>query len=644
MTGWTGNILHIDLTEERITHLPTKEYARRFLGGLGIGEKLYWDESSPGLDALHPDSPLIFMTGPLTASGAPAASRLVVCGKSPVLYPETFASGNMGGFFPTQLKKAGFDGIVVRGKAAKPSYLHIENGEVALRDASPLWGLGNRATRQAIQDAAGLKASILSIGPGGENATRIGVIFSDLASTAALGFGSVMGSKNLKAIVAVGTQSIPVADPARVKNIRKKIKAMRGDGFFNLFGKPSTFPGTEIVKKTPCAGCPQGCWRTLQKIESGESEVRKCQVGMFYVLWDMRYHGKPTDTSFKSAIVANDYGLCVHELIFGLMWFEACIDKGILTDKEVGLPVSELGSFEFIEKLIKMICSGEGVGKALAEGVLRASKFYGAQSEQFMRDNFTQTGRGIAYGPKVFLQSALIYALEPRPLIAELHGVTEPLVKWFLWYSSNGEKSYVSLEVLRKIAERFWGSADAVDFSSGDGMAMASLKIQNRQLVKESLILCDFIWPIYDDASTSDHVGDPTLEAQLFTAVTGEELTERGLEPYGERIAALHRAILLRDGRQGRVDDVLPDFFFVEKEERIPDVFGIYNPELMLPGAGDQVLSRKGKALDRGIFEELKNDYYALRGWDRETGFIKKETLKELGLEELIEALKEKAV
>jgi aldehyde:ferredoxin oxidoreductase len=213
-----------------------------------------------------------------------------------------------------------------------------------------------------------------------------------------------------------------------------------------------------------------------------------------------------------------------------------------------------------------------------------------------------------------------------------------------LWYSSNGEKSYVSIEVLRKIAERFWGSRDAVDFSTDDGMALASLKIQNRQLVKESLVLCDFIWPVYDDASTADHVGDPSLEAQLLSAVTGEEITEQELDRFAERIAALHRAILLRDGRQGRTDDVLPEFFFVERDERIPDVFGIYNPELMLPGKGDQVFSRKGKAMDREIFEKLKVDYYALRGWDRKTGFIKKETLEELGLEDLIEALKEKAV
>jgi aldehyde:ferredoxin oxidoreductase len=294
--------------------------------------------------------------------------------------------------------------------------------------------------------------------------------------------------------------------------------------------------------------------------------------------------------------------------------------------------------------LMGMICSKEGIGKVLAEGALRASTYFGAESEQIMRDNFTQTGRGIAYGPKVFMQSALIYALEPRPLISELHGVTEPLVKWFLWYSSNGEKSYVSIEVLRKIAERFWGSRDAVDFSTDDGMALASLKIQNRQLVKESLVLCDFIWPVYDDASSSDHVGDPTLEAQLVSAVTGEEMTAHDLDRFGERIAALHRAILLRDGRQGRADDVLPEFFFVERDERIPDVFGIYNPELMLPGSGDQVFSRKGKALDRDVFEKLKDAYYALRGWDQKTGFFKKKTLQELGLDELIEPLKEKAV
>ena len=118
MSGWTETILHIDLGMEKVDHLSTKTYAKRFLGGLGVGQKIYWDQSSPGVDALHPDNPLIFMTGPLTATGTPAASRLSVCGKSPALYPESFASGNLGGFFAHQLKRSGFDGIVVRGAKA----------------------------------------------------------------------------------------------------------------------------------------------------------------------------------------------------------------------------------------------------------------------------------------------------------------------------------------------------------------------------------------------------------------------------------------------------------------------------------------------------------------------------------------------
>ncbi len=644
MHGWTGKILHIDLTSEEITHWPTQDYAGRFLGGLGIGAKIYWDQSSPTLEALHPANPLIFMTGPLTATGVPAASRLVVCGKSPALFPETFTSGNIGGSFPSQVKKAGFDGIVVKGKAAHPRYIYVEDGNVELRDASSLWGLTNDEARHAIGEEVRSGASILSIGPAGENETRIGVVFSDLASTATMGFGSVMGAKNLKAIVAAGSEVVTVAHPEKIKRLGKKIKAMRGVGFFNLFGKPSTFPGTEIVKKTHCAGCPEGCWRTLQKIESGETEVRKCQVSMFYAMWDMRYHGKPTDTSFKAATLANRYGLCVLEMIFILIWLDGCIKKGVLTDKEIGLPVAELGTLEFIDELMKMICNKQGFGKHLAQGAIRASKVYGSESAQIMRDNFTQTGRGIAYGPKVFMQSALIYALEPRPSITELHGICEPVLKWFLWYSSKGEKSYVSTEVLREIAKRFWGSRDAVDFSSHDGMALASLKIQNRQHVKESLILCDFVYPIYDDASTSDHVGDPTLDAQLFSAVTGEETTRQDLDCFAERIVALQRAIVLRDGRRGRADDVVPEFFFVERDEHLPDVFGMYNPELILPGADNQVLSRKGKALDRNLFEKLKDEYYGLRRWDPKTGLFKRETLEDLDLAELIAPLKEKVV
>jgi aldehyde:ferredoxin oxidoreductase len=158
------------------------------------------------------------------------------------------------------------------------------------------------------------------------------------------------------------------------------------------------------------------------------------------------------------------------------------------------------------------------------------------------------------------------------------------------------------------------------------------------------LILCDFVWPVFDDTSTAEHVGDPSLERQLFSAVTGKEIHEVEWEHTAERIFNLNRAILLREGRKGRVDDCLPDTQFIERVEPIADVFGMHNPELLLPGAGDVIISRKGKALDREQFEKMKDEYYELRGWDKQTGLLTKDKLMELDLPEVIEKLKDKVV
>lgn len=645
--GWAGKILKVDLTEGKTVILPTADYIDRFLGGIGIGEKIYWDESSPDLEAFHPDNPLIFMTGPLAATPAPSASRVVVCGKSPCIYPETFVFASLGGFFAAELKKAGYDGIVIKGKADKPVYINIENDRVEIRDASHLWGLTNSETRHIIQKELGGNPRLLSIGPGGEHGARIGTVLSDVASNGSMGFGSVMGSKNLKAIAVRGSGTIPVAGPERVELIRKKFKAMIGEGYYHLFGTPTTYPGSgvEFVKKIHCHGCPQGCWRSIFRSPSGEEGVRKCVAAGFYKMWDMKFHGHLTEASFQATTLANEHSFDAVELLFLLMWLDKCLKQGILSEKDTELLLSEMGSIEFLEAMIRKICFREGFGAVLAEGALRASKMFGRKSEEIISDFVTQTGRpATAYGPKVFIPSSLIYATEPRPFIAELHEVCEPLTKWAIWYISKGEKSYVSTEVLRKIGEKFWGSEKAVDFSTYEGKALAAVKIQNRQLAKESLILCDFAWPVFDDASTGDHVGDPALASQLLSAVTGREIDEKELDYIGERIFTLNRAILLREGRKGREDDYLSEHQFIEREALIGDVFGIHNPELLLPGKGDEVISRKGKAVDSEKFEQLKDEYYELRRWDVPTGLLKKDTLKKLELEEVIEPLRGKVV
>ncbi|MEI6125768.1 MAG: aldehyde ferredoxin oxidoreductase N-terminal domain-containing protein [Pseudomonadota bacterium] len=645
LCGWTGKIAQVDLTERKISILDTQDYSPRFIGGIGIGQKIYWDQQAASpLDAFDSANPLILMTGPLAGTSAPSAPRLSVSGKSPCIYPETYAHASIAGFFPAELKMAGYDGMVITGRADKPVSISITHEDIQIRDAAHMWGLSNSKTRDILRKELGEKVRILSIGPGGENPTRIGIIFGDVAGSASMGFGSVMGSKNLKAIAVRGTRTIPVAEPEKIKSIRTSLRQMTGEGYFNLFGTPITLGGTQVVKKAHCHGCPQGCWRSLQRDVSGFEDIRKCQTGMFYSLWDRKLHGKPTEASFQAATMANDYSLCVIELAMLLLWLDRCIDGGALTEKDIELPLAGMGSLEFLEALCKKICLREGFGQVLAQGVMRAAEIVGGAAQAIAGNFLSLTGRGIAYGPKVFMQSALIYATEPRPSITELHEICEPLTKWGLWYTSQGEKSYVSTAVLRAIGKKFWGSELAVDFSTYEGKARASQLIQNRQYAKESLILCDFAWPVYDAVSTADHAGDPALESRLLSAVTGEDVDEKELDHKAERIFTLNRAILLREGRKGKEEDILPEFFFLERDEFIADVFGMYNPQLLLPGSGDEVISRRGKAVDREKFAQMRDEYYRLRGWDVKTGFLKKETLGALNLNELIEPLKDKAV
>ena len=637
--GWAGKIVRVDLGERKITETETELYSERFVGGIGIGQKCYWDDVPVSLDAFHSDSPLILMSGPLAATPAPGAPRLVACGKSPSLYPEAFNSASLGGSFAAELKTAGYDGIVVTGQASQPLFLTITNEKVELEDASHLWGLTNSETRQVIKEQLGEKVKYLTIGPGAENGSRIGVIATDVGGSGSRGFGSIMGSKRLKAIVAGGSSKIPVADDKGIDQIRKQVRSMTGPGYYNLYGNPLSLPGEKVVKQVHCRGCPQGCWRSLYRSPAGEEAVRKCQTPFFYSLWSNKFPEAATETSFRATSLVEDYSLCIIEVTFLLIWLDKCFKQGILSESDTELPLSTIGSWEFIETVVKKISSGEGFGKVLAQGVARAAELMGKKSKAI-----ADSDRAMPYGPKVFTQSALLYATEPRPPITELHEVCHPMTKWALWYTSGGDKTYVSTGVLRKIAKTFWGSEKAVDFSTYEGKALAAKMIQERQYAKECLVLCDFAFPVFDRADSEDHVGDPELESKLLSAVTGKTIDAGELMRIGERVFNLNRAIHLREGRKGREDDRLPETQFIEREERLADVFGMYNPNLFLPGSGDEIISRKGKALEENRFKKLLDEYYELRGWDVSTGFLKKETLADIGLPEIIAPLKKKAV
>jgi aldehyde:ferredoxin oxidoreductase len=196
------------------------------------------------------------------------------------------------------------------------------------------------------------------------------------------------------------------------------------------------------------------------------------------------------------------------------------------------------------------------------------------------------------------------------------------------------EGSYLSTDVFRKVAKRFWGSELAADFSTYEGKAQATKMIQDRECAKESLILCDWMWPITHAKYSNGHIGDPTLESRILSAVTGEEVSEEELYLTGERIFNLQRAISIREGHCGRESDVLPEPFYTR-----PLKWSVQDPECLAPGKDGAVISRKGAVVDREKFEQLKDEYYRLRSWNIGTGLQTIAKLNELMLQDIAEDL-----
>lgn len=634
ISGWTGSLLRIELPSGEVNKTQSMDYADDFIGGRMLASRIYWDEVSKATGALEPENILMIMPGPLAGTPATACSRWVMCTKSPHSYPDQYGFGNGGGFLGAALKLAGYDGLIIRGKAKAPSYILIENGKVELKDARGLWGLTSEETMNKLRDRHGNTARIVCIGPAGEKLVRFAIANTDQGGTLSNGMGAVMGSKNIKAVVVRGSNRVPVAYPEKLSKINKRVRLLRKGLNESVFMTEPMIEGIEKVKSAPCYSCPAGCMRARFRHTSGLVEVRKtCQSAFFYTPWDQIYHGKATETPFLATSLCDRFGLCTGEMSNIIHWLYDCFKKGILSEEETNLPLSKIGSLEFIESLVDQIIKKKGFGELLAQGTRRASIENGKAAEEVALAHITPSGYvNDSYGARVFLITSLFYATEPRNPIIQLHEANFLLLKWVLWHTTSGAMSPITTDDLRRIAKRAWGSEKAVDFSTYQGKAKAAFIIQNRQHAKESMVACDRYYPILDTDQQEDHMGDPTLVPQLFHAVTGRDMSEDDYYRLGERSVNLQRAIMGREGRVGRKEDILGEFNFTEPVETSEGVFGMFNPDLELPGAGDEIIIRKGKTLDRAEFEKMKDEYYLLRGWDVETGMQKREKLHELGM------------
>ena len=557
--GYAGKILRVDLSSRKMTDVPTMDYARRFLGGRGIAAKIYLDEVSPDVGALEPDNRLIFMTGPLAGvSPGVGAVRWVVCGKSPATTPEQFSYSNLGGSWGTELKSAGYDGVIVQGKSAKPVYLFIGDAGAEVRDASALWGSSTATARAALKAELGSQTRVVATGPAGEHMASMAILLADNDAAGTGGFGAVMGSKNLKAIAVRGTGKIATAHPEKVaelnRHIRQILKASPAD---SAFGGRS---GPEKKKLDICRACSLGCQRLVYEAKDGRQGKFICGAAGFYQARAQRYYGEQdwSEVPFKAAMLANDYGVDDFNLGVMMMWLSRCFQAGILTDEGTGIPLSRMGSLDFMETLLRKLSLREGFGDVLAGGIVKAAAQLGKGSEKLITDYISKGEQGIAYDPRYFITTALMYAMEPRQPIQQLHEVSRPILQWLAWANKSGH-AYVSSDVLRTIARRFWGSETAADLSTYEGKALAAVRIQDRQYAKESMILCDWVWPILAVELSDDHAGDPSLESQVFSAATGDDVSEKELYRAGERIVNVQRAIFAREARG---NDTVPKFMF----------------------------------------------------------------------------------
>ncbi len=633
MKGYAGKILKINLSSSEFSEIPTLDFAEKFIGGGGIAARLYWDEAPLDKGALDPDNALIFMTGPLAGFTRIAGSRWQIWGKSPT--SGTFSFASLGGSFGAWLKFSGFDGILIKGKSEKPCYLLIQDGKAEIRDASSLWGKNAVETREILKETLGRQTRIAAIGPAGENKAIMATVFADDDAAGSGGFGAVMGSKGLKAVAVRGERKVEAANPERLDELRKHILDItrdRPDIYVCGFRTPVV--ASSKFKKVACFGCMRGCIRAIYEADNGKKGKFMCQSLNLYSGHAPRYYGELGDYHFLASRLCDEYGIDTIAITEIILWLRRCHREGILTDENTGMALSTIGSMEFIETLLRKISFKEGFGEILASGIFEAAEQIGGKAKELIGDGVHKSNQSYFYGPRLYIISGLLYMTEPRCPWGPLHEFMTPLHSWIDWRKGI-EGVFVSDELLRSISRRFFGSEIALDFSTYEGKALAAKSIQDREEAKECLILCDLSWPITFVKHPEDHIGDPSLESKLLSAITGMEVDEDGLYKIGERVFNLRRAILIGEGWR----DELPDFDF-----STPQKSTLANPDCIVLGKKGEVLSMKGNVLDREKFEELKKEYYKLRGWDANTGLQTKSKLSELGLDEITPVLEAKGL
>ena len=633
-----GKILRANMTDGKVTEERLDEgVARKFIGGRGLGSKILFDELKPGINPLGPENKLVIATGVVTGIPFPGNSCHSVMAKSPLtgIWGEAHAKG----FFGPELKFAGYDAIIVEGKAATPVYLWIHDGEVEIKEASHLWGKFTRETQRTIREEVNdERAQIGCIGPAGENLVRFAnVLFGFNHVAGRTGMGAVMGSKNLKAIAVRGTSKVRYAHEEKlaellVNKLADK-EALKGpywpDGLYK-FGsladlsywqetgrlptmnfRKCLFNGHEavsaetlaesgyVIRHNTCPYCNVGCNRAVKL--SSPYEVDPDYAAPEYESLAALSSFCMIDNlpaALKAIELCNKYCMDTISTGVSIAFAMECYEKGMITSEDAeGLDLS-WGNHESMVQLVEKIARRQGIGNLLAEGVKRAAEKIGQDSEEFamhvkgmelpMHEVRGMKGHGLAYatsnrgGCHLQVETDDLFEEQLCPEI----GIDE-------------------MAFPRECRDKLYAGPEKVKLNKIVGDLFA---------VFDSLVVCK--WTVYPCGGTK-----VTTLNDIIAAATGWDITINELMNTGERIFNLCRSFNVREGIT-RKDDMLPKRF----TEPLPE-----GP-------------LKGEALPRSLLKKMLDSFYKFRGWHRQTGIPTRRKLEELELKYVADSLEKTLV
>jgi aldehyde:ferredoxin oxidoreductase len=616
--GYNGKVLRVDLTNGKTTTEQIDDpFCRKYLGGTGFIAYYLLHELKGGIDPLGIKNKLVFAMGPLTGLTLGGCARHAVGAKSPLT--GGIAKSEVGEYWGAQFKRAGFDVLIIEGKAENPVYLWIHNGDVEIKDAGHLWGKNTKDTQESIRSELGdSKVRLAMIGPGGENLVKYACLMHGPFDAAGRGgMGAVMGSKNLKAVAVRGNKMPPINNSDGVKKLVNWLKEnMDLVKAFSDFGTGLVMPAFEKLGNLPIKNFRDGVFPSVDKISAGtlKNTIGRGMEGCFacpvrckkvveckepYEV-DRAYGGPEYETlgAFGSACgvddlkaiakgseLCNAYSLDTISMGMSIAFAMECFENGLLTTKDTGGIELNFGNADAMLKVIELVARREGIGDLLAEGSAKAAEKIGKGADKFAMQ--VKKLEIPMHEPRLNSSLGLGYMVNP-------HGADHMDNMIDIFFSGFAEQPNVT------IPDAIPLGFESAPFEGIDPRKVALFKVfQSKRLIYDSLVVCHFLPFSYSQI------------ADLTAAVTGWDTSVMEQLRVAERILTMCRLFNVREGFTS-ADDTLPARFFE-------------------PTRGGAL---SDKSLDFEEMEKAKRYYYHLMGWG-EDGVPLKEKLAEFGIDHL---------